>query len=845
MSLSALAAEIEALRDRNRRLAEEKAYLQLVINLVEQLDPLAGLEGMVAGMLRTIVESIGGTNIRLWYWVGDEVHYADFLDGAAPVSSVDDPLAQHAFETRDFVEAAQSAEAGLLRDGVLPASWSWAFPLLAGEEMVGVIKLENLHISGARLRDYLPIFFKHVALLLGNEVRSLLRRRAEARYRELIQGIHVAIVVHAADTAVIDFNPEALGLLGLSEDQMRGRTAVDPAWCFLRENGDALSISDYPVNCVIATLRPLRNVVMGIVRPSTSDVVWVLVNADPVLDGEALDQVRVSFVDITAKKLAEDELARYRNHLEEIVVARTEELAARNRELVQTQFAMDRAGIGIHWIDADSGRFLYVNDHACELLGYSREELLTMGVPEVDPGFSYERFRERTMHLRDLGSATVETTERRKDGSLIPLEVTFYYQPADEGFPDRFISFVTDITERRAAALALKQAKEDAEAANVAKSAFLANMSHEIRTPLHAITGMVHLVRRAGVAPTQARWLDKVDIASQHLLDIINAILDLSKIEAGKFPLDEAELDIEQIVASVAAMIGDHVRIKGLKLLTEVQRMSCHLLGDATRLRQGLLNYVNNAVKFTEKGSIGVRVSVDEESADSVLLRFTVSDTGIGIPPEVLPRLFLAFEQADSTMTRKYGGTGLGLAITKKLAELMGGGVGVSSTQGAGSTFWFNVRLKKAQSPAQLPPRKEGESAAEVLLRDHAACRILIVDDDEDNLEITRALLKPVWPRVDTAADGVVAVELASRNTYDLILMDMRMPRMDGLEATRRIRALPGSNAIRIIAMTANVFPEDKARCLEAGMDDVIPKAVHAEAPFEVILKWLARGAQH
>jgi signal transduction histidine kinase len=244
---------------------------------------------------------------------------------------------------------------------------------------------------------------------------------------------------------------------------------------------------------------------------------------------------------------------------------------------------------------------------------------------------------------------------------------------------------------------ALAQARDAAEAANRAKSAFLANMSHEIRTPLNAITGMAHLLKRSGATPQQVERLDKIDTASKHLLDIINAILDLSKIEAGKFTLEEAEFSVGRICTNVATMLADRAQAKQLQLRIETTDLPT-LRGDPTRLQQALLNYATNAIKFTATGTITLRTRLEEDAEESVLLRFEVEDTGIGIDAEAMARLFTDFEQADNSTTRKYGGTGLGLAITRKLAQLMGGDAGVTSTPEVGSTFWFTARLRKMTS---------------------------------------------------------------------------------------------------------------------------------------------------
>ncbi len=519
-------------------------------------------------------------------------------------------------------------------------------------------------------------------------------------------------------------------------------------------------------------------------------------------------------------------------------------------EQFQRQLADSLPVMVVYWDPELRCRF--ANNAYLQWQGVQRQDIIGRSLPEV--------MGEAFMRQNAAGLQAALRGERQEflrnvsapDGSTASKLVSYVPHQVD-GVNQGFVVVITDITALKQAEQQLAQLNqelsrraEQAEGSTRAKSAFLANMSHEIRTPMNAIIGLTHLMARDSHDPLQRERLAKVDGAAKHLLQVINDILDLSKIEAGKVELADTPFGRDELVSRALAMISDSAREKGLQLYNDTAALPERLRGDAKGLAQALINLLVNAVKFTENGYVRLRGRVLEENAERLLLRFEVQDSGIGVPPERQAALFHAFEQVDNSMTRRHGGTGLGLTLTRHLATLMGGEAGMHSEPGVGSTFWFSAwvgRDTAAHESAPMPladiePPASSSELAATLRRRHAGRRVLLAEDNPINQEVASELLTSAGLHVEVAADGAQAVERAVLGRHDLVLMDVQMPLMDGMAATREIRRRLGP-ALPIIAMTANAFAEDRAACLDAGMNDHLGKPVEPERLFSALLRWL------
>ncbi len=554
---------------------------------------------------------------------------------------------------------------------------------------------------------------------------------------------------------------------------------------------------------------------------------------DPVVDMLQVFQAsKVALGD--AKKLAA-----------KLTVQRTE-LRAANERLRQQEADSRRLALiaartdnAVVLTDA-AGLIEWVNEGFTRLTGYALEEVRGRKPGSFLQGPETDAATVQFIHqaLARGEGFSVELVNYAKSGRQYWLAIEVQPIRDDQGRITNFMAIETDITERKRTASELLQAKEAAEAANRAKSDFLAVMSHEIRTPLNAMLGMTNLLLQSPLDPKQREFAETSARSGEALLELINDILDFSKIESGEqMQLEEEDFSLRELMHGVVQLFRPRAEARGVAIASEIpQALPDRLRCDDGRLCQVLVNLVGNAIKFTDRGRVAVRVRCVEQTPQFAQVRFEVEDTGIGVRPEDQARLFQPFTQADTSSSRRRGGTGLGLAISKRIIELMGGRIGVESELGRGSLFWFELRLPLAPSPAGAGPAQSDQRGVELFLPPAALpardrpWRILVAEDHDTNRRLVDFMLEGLGQRADFAANGIEAVQAWERWGYDVILMDCQMPEMDGFEATRAIRQREAARAtasdqrVRIIALTANALKGDRERCLAAGMDGYLSK---------------------
>jgi PAS domain S-box-containing protein len=714
------------------------------------------------------------------------------------------------------------------RDG----SWRW---ILCRAQAVWDQQGQPLRLTGSH---------KDVTERVHHEDRL---RASEGRYRDLFEHNPLPGWIYTTkDLRFMDVNEAAVDQFGWSREEFLGTTVAA-----VRMPGEAEAVE---AELSASALGHRRAKAVQHRRNQRSNI-WVeLRHQDLEIEGQAARLVMAN--DITARIDAENALRQTHEQMEMLVLQRTAEFEtseARWRGLIEALPSFIS-------MTTPEGLLTYVSSQVEEYSGIPTAELLSGGLlqlvhPEDRAGVesSLRAGFQTGIHY------DIEFRLRSKEGLyrwFLSRGRPIYQTP---GGPVReWLRSTTDIDDRKRheerlevavkeRTVELAEALDRAQCAVQTKSDFLATMSHEIRTPMNGVIGMTHLMLDTPLTSTQRGYLDTIRSSGQALLAIINDILDFSKMEAGKMELLNEDFDLRTALEDAIELVSPAAKEKQLRLSLDMDEISLRVVGDAGRLRQVLLNLVSNAVKFTADGS--VQISVSQDPALPNLLRFSVHDSGIGLSPEQQDSLFQPFTQADRSTTRSFGGTGLGLSIAKRLVELMGGQIGVVSRLGAGSTFWFTLPLPCGKAPDAQPaalaprPNQEKRNSFKNIFAGSRA-RVLVADDVVSNQLVAKGMLRELGLRADAVSDGAGAIAALKSTAYDLILMDVHMPKMDGLEATRRIRAIPSypgcqQHRLPIIALTASAMSGDRQRYLEAGMDDLVSKPIMPAELVKVLKKWL------
>lgn len=676
---------------------------------------------------------------------------------------------------------------------------------------------------------------------------------SEERFRMLFENTRQPIAL-VQDGRFVAANKATLDMLGMQRfAELEGKTPLDIS-PETQPNGERSAVAILTLFAKAAARGGLRSEWEHLKADGQSFTAEIMFTA---FQRDERDLLHVVWNDITARKQAERELEQHREHLEELVEARTRELSQLAEELKQTnreqQALFDASMAGILFVRGR--KILRCNAYLEQMLGYAPGELLgqTTRCWYPDEETFFEVGEQIIEAHAEQGFFSQERELVRKDGSRFWARMQARAVDPDD-LSKGVAGMLIDISAEHQALLQMQQAQQLAEETARVKADFLANMSHEIRTPMNAIMGMTHLVLQTSLDDRQRDFLQKIQRSSRHLLGIINDVLDFSKMEAGKLTLEKIDFNLQALLGDVISAVEPRTTEKGLLLLTRLDpRLPGQVKGDPLRLQQILLNFANNAVKFTEQGEIEIRLSAIRAGSGKIGIEFSVRDTGIGLSVEQQQRLFRSFEQADGSTTRKYGGSGLGLAISRRLAEMMGGKVGVVSRPGQGSTFWLRLELDPASEqvatsamPGAGPQLNAAESPLDVtqLKRRLQGAHILLVEDNKLNQEVACELLKLVEISIDIAENGLQALQKLEQSRYDLVLMDMQMPVMDGLTATRKIRQLSHLDRMPILAMTASALASDRELCLQAGMNDFLAKPIEPEQLWSALANWIDRRGE-